>query len=629
MTTTAQPPPPPSLPSLDITSDVVKELGFRVVFERGHLGVEHLDSRHKIFVKFYEKDFPKTIDQLEEGLGKKTKGYAEIDKETIFEISACVNQNFSVLMEHHHNNNNSSSSSSNSNSNKKKGSRAAGKGGNNDDDDESSNNATKVPTLKYTTGIDTTSPRIWETVRIGATFCFVSYDQATGKIHARSEIEGEGDNASRTLVSFTDPVPEPIAFKDRYELEEYIQIAKGHTLGTLFFTVRDKYVCKFYDTDTQAYIDLIAADILFTYFADRVGKTHYLWLWGDPGSGKGAIIETFHQLGYRVLVISDETAATIFRSLGNVEKGQIVIIIDEANYLEKNPHLVTVFKVGYKGNTKIPRVMDAQSSALAKTEYYYAYGLKILASENLPKKWIVGGLMDRCMFIHSVLGKSEIDVSDVVDNAGDPENAEMLAQLVHMRKILFAYRLLHYHEPIPDIEIEGNIIGRDLELVKPLLRLFRTHGHSEKALNTLKESLHYFIKERNREKTNEEAAEILKWLQDYFARSKPKQGEPHEVSFADFWTHLEYHLDGKPNPDPDDANAWEFNTIGRLTKKRLGGILKTLGGNPGRDSSGTKRVWVFDPKTLERMSVRYRAIPDTIEIVDQTTLFESTGDEEE
>jgi len=480
---------------------------------------------------------------------------------------------------------------------------------------QSSNGNNRHAVMKYTSHVSDFA-KLWETVRIGDKFHFVSYDPLQMKLSTTNEITENG----KTIVPFTEEAIEHYAFESMDEQEQHIQLAKKETAGSLFKKIR-RWAAKFYDTDIPEYIDLIAGDIFFTYFQDRIGKTHYLFVWGDPDQGKGAILETFNQLGYRGVQITDATAATVYRILGSVEKGQAILIIDEANQLENDTFLLNVLKVGYKGNTKIPRVMDAQSSENNRVEYFYPYGFKIIAAEHLPDRWKTGGFQSRCFKIKTAPGDPDIDIGDVVDNAGDPTNAAILAQLTKLRKTLFAYRLLHYHEPIPDIKLKG-ITGRDRELTKPLIRLFGTHGDSE-SLETIKSTMHYFIKERNADKSESLNAEVLKRVKELI--NFDSENTTNELEYKTIWDDLKLQLNGKDVEDKRDT--MDTDLFGQISSKRLAGVLRSIGGNKAKNSAGDKRVWKFDDKTLARYSRIYKEIPDTIELEEGGEEEKDTNDD--
>jgi hypothetical protein len=468
------------------------------------------------------------------------------------------------------------------------------------------NHQSETSIMKYTLQkTEESLPQLWETVKVDGKHYLVSYDPLQGKVVWTEEIEEE----SRILKPESENGTQPYRLRDRAELENFIEMAKLQTLGTLFEKVK-RCVSLFYDTDNEAYTNLVAADIILTYFQDRVGKTHYIFVYGEPGTGKGTILECFNQLGYRGVAVTDASAATIYRVLGNVDKGQVTMIIDEANRLEDNPFLLDVLKVGYKGEAKVPRVLEGKSGD-AKPVYFYAYCFKVIAAEKLPASWKTGGFLSRCLVVQTSPGDPAYDIGDIVENAGDPKNAKIMQELVKLRKLLFAYRLLHYSEPIPDLKIKG-IRGRDRELIKPLLRLFKTHGDSQ-SLATIKTTLHHFIKQRNEENTKSFEATIHTYVTHLLNSKKEK-----ELPSSEIWEYIKtqlhgHDLDGKPD-------TIKTSLFGEVSRRRLAHVLKNLGGKNEHDSSGTTRVWKFNIKTLHRFSKAYETIPNTIEIIEQETL---------
>lgn len=484
----------------------------------------------------------------------------------------------------------------------------------NSEKEERDGSETSVTTMKYTIKHETELPlsQLWETVKVGGKYWFVSYDPFHNKVIHTDTLTDKAQ--AKTVHPFAeDGAVEHYSYDSFEELQQTVQNAKLYTASILFKKV-EEWAAKFFDTDTKEYTNLIAADIVFTYFADVIGKTHYIFVYGEPDQGKGSILETFNQLAYRGASVTSVTPATVYRMLGSVEKGQITMIIDEANKLEEDEFLLTILKVGYKGNSKVPRSVDTQSSD-AKMQYFYAYCFKIIAAEKLPTPWKTGGFLSRCLKVKTAPGNPEIDIGDVVDNAGDPNNAAIMEELIKLRKLLFAYRLLHRSEPIPDIKIRG-ITGRDKELIKPVLRLFNTHGgYDTEVFDTIKNTLHYFIKEHNEDKVDSLNAKVLDLIKTRIAFNSDGKAE---LSFADIWDYTREQLSGEPIDDK--PKFMRTSLFGDISKDRLAAIMRNLGGNRAKDPTGDKRVWVFDAKTLDRFSKAYKLIPDTIEIEEQTTL---------
>jgi hypothetical protein len=232
--------------------------------------------------------------------------------------------------------------------------------------------------------------QLWETVKIGGHYHLVSYDSTTDKLRFTTELPIEDEN-NLTLVPYTEKATDPYSFVSLQEFQHILQKARRETLGALFVKVH-KCVETFYDTDNEAHTNLIAADICFTYFQDKIGKTHYIFMHGKPGTGKGSVLELFNQVSYRGVTITNANAPNLYRLIGDLEKGQVVIIIDEANGLENDPFLQEVLKTGYKGNARVARMLDASSAAHSKQRYYYTYCFKIIAANKLPAEWKAEGL---------------------------------------------------------------------------------------------------------------------------------------------------------------------------------------------------------------------------------------------
>jgi hypothetical protein len=178
---------------------------------------------------------------------------------------------------------------------------------------------------------------------------------------------------------------------------------------------------------------------------------------------------------------------------------------------------------------------------------------------------------------------------------------------------------LHYSEPIPDIRIPG-ITGRDRELIKQLLRLFNTHGgYDKKTFDTIKRTLHYFVKERNKDKINSFEAAVLYRIKALIDnKGSNNKDTTAELTFKEIWDNIKLQFNG----ESVDGKNWTIKTdlFGEIGSKRLDAVMRNLGGKSDRDNSGDKRIWKFNIRTLERFTRVYKQIPDTIEIEEQTTL---------
>lgn len=428
--------------------------------------------------------------------------------------------------------------------------------------------------MKYSNGV------LWESVTIAGMPEFVSCSNGVLEVVERLE------ESTRILMPFTETEPQPYAFASVDDLLKYVDRAKHENLDSLWAKVRPT-VAAFNATDNR-YIDMLTADIIFSYFADRIGMCHYLWPNGRPGTGKGSMLETAHQLAYRAVLVSNTTAANVYRLLGPIQPGQCSLLIDELNHLDDDPFLTEVLKTGYKSNGRVPRIMDA-SSADAQQVFYYTYSWKMIASEKPPPEWLFEGLLSRCFLLKTYPAEPKYKIDKVVNPAGDPLLHELHAQLDKLRKILFAYRLVHWNDPILDLKL--NIDGRDEELCSPLVRLFR----GSKILDEIiMPTLHEFVKEKRDANTLTLEKKILDAVRDIIA-AQPLDVKNLTMDFSAIWAVVE--------------PMSEFE----VSQKAVSQILVKFGAKRGKNKEG-RTTMTFDPMRLEQFARSY-LVPDRLEII--------------
>ena len=89
-------------------------------------------------------------------------------------------------------------------------------------------------------------------------------------------------------------------------------------------------------------------------------------------------------------------------------------------------------------------------------------------------------------------------------NTGGPENKKLLKELMDFRKLLLVYRLRHFKDPIPDLDI--GVEGRDKQLVKHSVQLF----NGCKCLKEVIETLQKFLDIKNEKKESSIELVLLK-----------------------------------------------------------------------------------------------------------------------
>src|SRR3954453_6728425 len=95
--------------------------------------------------------------------------------------------------------------------------------------------------------------------------------------------------------------------------------------------------------------------------------------------------------------------------------------------------------------------LKQDTSAGRKQQRFNTFCFKAYAAERTPDPQKAKGFIQRLIEIHCFAGDTPYDISEVVNTAGDQENQELLDELLGFRNTLLIYKLMHFHEPLPDI----------------------------------------------------------------------------------------------------------------------------------------------------------------------------------
>jgi len=457
----------------------------------------------------------------------------------------------------------------------------------------------KVYVQKYSTGVP-----LSEAVIVGGNPFFLQLN------------DGEPILANRIeLSSFTIYPPgsqsqlsEPYIFESKEEIVNYLNLArKLSNFDQLFDLVRTIYK-KYVDAE-EHYIVLLAADTIYSYFQDKFATTHYVICIGDNSSGKNSILTTFKYLGYRVLLATGVSPANIYTFLGNLEECQGTIAEDEINNLENEPEKLNVYKSGYSNSSgRIPKV-DLHSGRIQ--EVYLTYCFKIFATEKSLDNSLAKGLLDRSFELQCITGNPQYNIKEVFDNANEEKHTKLRSELQKTRKLMLAYRMLHYEDTIPDVKL--NIINREAELTKPLIRLFRK---SPKVLEELLPALSTLLNAKRKVKSNSLEAKLYVAIMNLI---------PYDTYVIDHQSLINEVIRITNAEEIVGQQAFYSTDLGKVTHRR---IIRTLidkfkAERTHKDSgSDKKRALEFKEVNLVKKGREYN-VPKRIEILHDETSQES------
>jgi hypothetical protein len=376
----------------------------------------------------------------------------------------------------------------------------------------------------------------------------------------------------------------PYEFENMEEVLRYRDRALNENIDSLY--LKAKQIASDYNDQRIEKINLLAIEIISSYFQDRFPTIHYDIVTGGNGSGKSTYGDTFTSTGYRVVNLTDPNAANINRILGSIEIGQCTIVSDETGAIEKQPDLLSLLKTGYSPTGKTSKINDYSRAP----EYFYTYCFKMIISERMPNLRDARGVVDRSFSFTTYKGLPKYDIKETLEPQRNRARQERLDRLIDFRKLMLVYRLIHFKDELPDIYI--GVEGREKELSKPIIQLF----YNTNAQKEIESTLQYFLDTKSEKK--EITLEPI--LHPIVTNLVSRDGN--EVSNKAIWEEIKNIIDGHY----DEKKPYEYHTLeyGTIYNNTISNILEhTFGGRPKHRSFGN--TFIFDPEELVRVGNAY------------------------
>ena len=412
---------------------------------------------------------------------------------------------------------------------------------------------------------------------------FIQYSHGSKEFKLVEKIE-ENNRILRPPESEEYPYS-PYEFTSLEEINRYKDFIINNRIDIDYIHQNSKSIITRFNNQDDYKLTLIAADVILSYFQDRFSTIHYDYIVGGNGSGKSSLGDTFGAIAYRAVVMTDPTAPNLFRLLGSIEPAQCTIILEEADRIDKSPELMAILKTGSSRNGRVPKI----NPNTFKQEFFFSYCQKVIISERSLNHSIAKGVNTRILPINCFKGQTKYDIKEILNptDTGGSQNKELMKELEDFRKLLLVYRLMHFKDPIPDLDI--GIQGRDKELVKHLIQIF----YGSKCLTDIIESLQKFLNIKNQQKETSLDHALLPIISDLIQDNGPR------ISFRTFWNALKVRIPGKE----DDKRPHEYPTeeYGTLYSPTITGLLSdTFGVKKEHKHDGN--ILIFDPQVIEKLS---------------------------
>lgn len=352
----------------------------------------------------------------------------------------------------------------------------------------------------------------------------------------------------------------PYIFKSKQDIESCVNKTRNETLDTSYRKVKAIW-SKYIDAD-DFHISICAGDTIFTYYQDKIGLTHYLFFVGNNSSGKSNNLTLLHFLAYRNFTSTDMTAANIYQFLGSEEEGQGTLCEDEADRIDEDRQKMAIYKNGYITGFPVARTDTSFGRKQIKLN---TFCWKAFAAERFPDSLKARGFNQRSIGLSCVYGFPQYDISEVVNPAGEDEYQDLLNEVNETRNLLLVYRLLHFKDKIPNIQLD--IQNREKQLFKPVLRVFQN-------TDTLKELLPVisrYVSQRRETNANTLHAFLYRVIIELI-----KSQNSFELESSMIWNTLTDILAGEFNPNK--KLSYDTSDFGIISRKEITQILKDVFG---------------------------------------------------
>lgn len=378
----------------------------------------------------------------------------------------------------------------------------------------------------------------------------------------------------------------PYTFKSKENFELVIEDAKNENLDTIYKKVKSIW-STYIDAD-DFHISICAADTMFTYIQDKIGMTHYLYFVGNNGSGKSNNLLVLKFLAYRNFTSTDMTAANIYQFLGDREEGQGTLCEDEADRIDEDRQKMAIYKNGYITGFPVARTDTSHGRKQLKLN---TYGFKAFAAERFPDSLKAKGFNQRVLEMPCYYGDPKEDIAEIANPAGAEEFQDLLNELEETRNLLLVYRLLHYHEKIPDIKL--NIKGREKQLFKPVIRVFQ----KTETLDELLPVITNYVAQKREANDATFNSFLYKAIVDMISSLRTSVLPSRLV-----WDYITSNLEGTEIPGRNQS--YETTEFGIISQREVTQTLVHVFGAKSKKVGGTKHL-AFDVAKLQRLGKVY------------------------
>lgn len=264
-----------------------------------------------------------------------------------------------------------------------------------------------------------------------------------------------------------------------YSIDKFIHngVATIDTVG-LYKQIEGMFRRYYYTSEEYDYV-ILSLFTMFTYFYELYDAVPYLYLNGQPETGKSTICILMQHLAFNGDLVSNTTTAAFFR---DAEQKQMTLILDEQESIasrranEERGDFLSIIKDGYKRTGTIKRQSISDSSV---TEEFMVFSPMVIANvmglEDIVKTRTIG-IATKAAPKQAISGIKTL-------HQGDPEFS---AECNLIKDQLYCWVMQNHMalRELPALDISALLSNRAGELFQPLFAL-ATFIESNDASNSL------------------------------------------------------------------------------------------------------------------------------------------------
>ena len=237
----------------------------------------------------------------------------------------------------------------------------------------------------------------------------------------------------------------------------------------------------------------------------------------------------------------------------------------------------------------------------------------MIVSERMPNLRDARGVFDRSFVFTTYKGRPKYDIKETLTPQGIKARQEQLDKLNDFRKLMLIYRLLHFKDPMQEVNV--GVEGREKELSKPIIQLYYGTRIQPKIETTLQQFLD--LRAEKKEITLEPI--LYPIVTKLVSKSKDKQ-----VFVKDMWDELHIVVGGNlDEKKPNELHTLDYGTIYNNTISSI--LENTFGGRPKHTMNGN--AYIFDVDELVRVGRAYSNVSTTIQtkLTNNNTIIEESN----